>query len=77
MDKDSAPGSLAVEANLRAATRAWLEATDRLDAAMRQDAETAVVMELADAATLARLRFHRALVESGWTPPRTANRPSV
>jgi hypothetical protein len=57
------------EERLRGAVRAWLAATDELAGAARDDADLTQVMELADRATLARLTFHGALVELGWTPP--------
>jgi hypothetical protein len=57
------------EERLRGAVRAWLAATDELASAARDSGDLTEVMELADRATLARLTFHGALVELGWTPP--------
>lgn len=62
------------DAALRDAARAWLRAADRLAAAnadAAKDADAyAVVLELAEEATLARLRFYRTLVDLGWSHPR-------
>ena len=60
--------------SLRDAARAWLRATDRLDAAMSAgDDEYGAAIELAEEASLARMRFERVLTELGWSPPaRTA-----
>ena len=57
------------EERLRDAVRSWLAAGDELAAAGDAGEDVAVVMELADRATLARLLFHQTLVELGWTPP--------
>ena len=61
------------EERLHEVTRAWLRAADRLTAAT-EDAVTdpdayAVVLELAEETSLARLRLNRALIELGWAPP--------
>lgn len=64
------------EERLREAVRSWLAAGDELAAAADAGEEPAVVMELADRATLARLLFHQTLVELGWTPPAGAKRDS-
>jgi hypothetical protein len=57
------------EERLRGAVRAWLHANDELATAADGGDDAAVVMELADRATLARLVFHQTLVDLGWTPP--------
>lgn len=57
------------EERLREVVRAWLTAGDELAAAHRDEDDTAVVMELAERATLARLLFHQTLVDLGWSPP--------
>jgi hypothetical protein len=57
------------EERLRGAVRAWLAAADELAGAAGDGTDLTQVMELADNATLARLTFHRTLVELGWTPP--------
>ena len=58
---------------LREATRAWLRAADRLAAANAEATEDpdsyAVVLELAEEASLAKRRMYRALIELGWAPP--------
>lgn len=64
------------EERLREAVRGWLAAGDELAAAADAGEEAAVVMELADRATLARLLFHQTLVELGWTPPAAGKRDS-
>ena len=57
------------EERLRGAVRAWLGAADDLAAAHRDGEDVAVVMELSERATLARLVFNQTLIELGWTPP--------
>lgn len=57
------------EERLRGAMRAWLSAADELAGADRDGADTGVLMELAERATLARLVFQQTLVDLGWTPP--------
>lgn len=57
------------EERLRGAVRDWLAAVDELARASDEGEDVAVVMELAERATLARLVFHRTLVDLGWTPP--------
>ena len=57
------------EERLRGAARAWLSAGDELAAAARDGEDTAVVMELAERATLARLVLNQTLTDLGWTPP--------
>ena len=57
------------EERLREAVRGWLSAADELTAAQADGEEAAVLMELAERATLARLLFHRTLTDLGWTPP--------
>jgi hypothetical protein len=57
------------EERLRGAVRAWLRAGDELASAVNGGDDPAVVMELADRATLSRLVFHQTLVELGWKPP--------
>ena len=64
------------EERLRGAARAWLTATDELTAAQDDGDDVAVVMELAERATLARLVFNQTLVDLGWTPPAGARRES-
>ena len=62
------------EERLRDAVSGWLKAGDDLAAAQRDSEDTAVVMELAERATLARLLFRQALVDLGWTPPASGSR---
>jgi hypothetical protein len=57
------------EDQLRSAARAWLDAIDRLDRAMAAPDAGPEVMDAADAATIARLRFQQTLILLGWTPP--------
>ncbi len=57
------------EDQLRSAARAWIAAADRLDRAMQSADPGGDVMDAADAATIARLRFQQTLVQLGWTPP--------
>ncbi len=65
------------EERLRGAVRAWLTAGDELAAAAGRDGEdVAVVMELAERATLARLVLNQTLVDLGWTPPTGGTRES-
>ncbi len=61
------------DARLRTAARAWLAALDRVDAAMAGDDhdDYGATLELAEAATLARLGLQQALVDLGWSPPRS------
>jgi hypothetical protein len=60
------------EERLRGVVRDWLVAGDDLASAVHESDDPAALMELADRATLARLVFHQALVELGWTPPPAA-----
>ena len=64
------------EERLRGAVRAWLATADELASAARDGDDVAVVMELAERATLARLVFHQTLVDLGWTPPAGGSRES-
>lgn len=64
------------EERLRDAVRGWLRAGDELAAAHRDGEDAAVVMELAERATLARLLFRQTLVDLGWTPPAGGTRES-
>ena len=57
------------EERLREVVRGWLAAVEELAAAQHDGEDTAVVMELAERATLARLLFHQTLIDLGWTPP--------
>lgn len=62
------------EERLRDAVRAWLDATDDVARAAGAGEDVVLLMELADRATLARLAFHKTLVDLGWTPPPAAPR---
>lgn len=64
------------EERLRGAVRAWLAAGDELAAAGRDGEDVAVVMELAERATLARLVLNQTLADLGWTPPSGSARES-
>ena len=64
------------EERLRGAMRSWLSASDELATAQRDGEDVAVVMELAERATLARLVFNQTLLDLGWTPPATGTRES-
>jgi hypothetical protein len=64
------------EERLRGAVRGWLAAGDELAQADREGAETGVLMELAERATLARLVFQQTLVDLGWRPPAGGMRES-
>ncbi len=56
--------------DLRSAARAWLAALDELETADPDGAaDYSELLRRAEAATLARLRFHGALVAAGWQPP--------
>jgi hypothetical protein len=64
------------EERLRSAVRAWLGANDDLTAAQRDGEDVAVVMELAERTTLAKLVFNQTLLDLGWTPPAGGTRES-
>ncbi len=61
---------------LRSAARTWLDAADRLEHAMGDPNSAIEAMDAADAATIARMRFHQTLVELGWTPPASVSNNS-
>lgn len=67
-------GMVKDETALRAAMRQWLAACDAVDHALGSDvADYAASLNLADTASLARLRLHQELVALGWTPPRSVS----